>query len=460
MLYERWKEEYQKRLLTADQAAQLVKSGDWIEYGFGITSGRDFDEALAKRKDELKDVKIRCDIGAYQHFTAEADPTGEVFTWNSWHVAAFDKKHIGQNLYYIPMKFHENPYMTRHDCEPIDIAVIQVSPMDKHGYFSFGASAVSGWAMMETAKIRILEVNERMPRCLGGNQECVHVTQVDYIIESKNEPLTTIPPAKGTETDQKIAKLIMERLYDGVCIQLGIGGLPNAVGTMIAESDLKDIGVHTEMYVDAYLEMYKAGKITGAKKNIDRYKQVYAFAMGTQELYDFIDDNPGLAAYSVDYTNDPRVICQIDNFVSINACVEVDLFGQVCSESSGVRHISGTGGQLDFVEGAYKSKGGQSFICMPSTFKAKDGTVKSRIQPILTPGAIVTDPRTAVHMIVTEFGIANMKGKSTWERAEALINLAHPDFREELIQKATEFKIWRRSNKIAGTGPVDVAVGK
>jgi acyl-CoA hydrolase len=229
---------------------------------------------------------------------------------------------------------------------------------------------------------------------------------------------------------------------------------------MIAESDLKDIGVHTEMYVDAYLEMYKAGKITGAKKNIDRYKQVYAFAMGTQELYDFIDDNPGLAAYSVDYTNDPRVICQIDNFVSINACVEVDLFGQVCSESSGVRHISGTGGQLDFVEGAYKSKGGQSFICMPSTFKAKDGTVKSRIQPILTPGAIVTDPRTAVHMIVTEFGIANMKGKSTWERAEALINLAHPDFREELIQKATEFKIWRRSNKIAGTGPVDVAVGK
>lgn len=458
MLYDRWKEEYQKKLVTADQAAQLVQSGDWIEYGFGITSGRDFDEALAKRVNELKDVKIRCDIGAYQHFTAEANPEGDVFTWNSWHVSAHDKKFVGQNLYYIPMKFHENPKMTREDCVPNDIAVITCAPMDKHGYFNFGASAVNGWAMMETAKIRIIEVNQNMPRCLGGSQESVHVTQVDYIVESKNEPLTTLAPAKASPVDLEIAKLVMAKLRDGSCIQLGIGGLPNAVGTMVAESDLKDIGVHTEMYVDAYLEMFKAGKINGSKKNIDKYKQVYAFTLGSQELYDYMDNNPGLASYNVDYTNDPKVICLLDNFVSINACVEVDLFGQVCSESAGVRHISGTGGQLDFVEGAYKSKGGQSFICMPSTFKAKDGTLKSRIQPVLTPGAIVTDPRTAVHMLVTEYGIANMKGKSTWERAEALIGLAHPDFREELIQKATEFKIWRRSNKIDGA--VSAVVGE
>lgn len=458
MLIDRWKEEYQKKLVTADQAAQLVKSGDWIEYGFGITSGRDFDEALAKRVNELKDVKIRCDIGAYQHFTAEANPEGDVFTWNSWHVAAHDKKFIGQNLYYIPMKFHENPYMTRNDCDPNDIAVIQCTPMDKHGYFNFGAAAVNCWAMMETAKIRIMEVNTNMPRCLGGTQESVHVSQVDYIIESNNGPMTTLAPAKASAVEMDIAKLVMAKLRDGSCIQLGIGGLPNAVGTMVAESDLKDIGVHTEMYVDAYLEMFKAGKITGAKKQIDKYKQVYAFVMGSQELYDFMDDNPGLASYNVDYTNDPKVICLLDDFVSINACVEVDLFGQVCSESSGVRHISGTGGQLDFVEGAYKSKGGQSFVCMPSTFKGKDGTVKSRIQPILTPGAIVTDPRTAVHMLVTEYGIANMKGKSTWERAEALVGLAHPDFREELIQKATEFKIWRRSNK--SDGAISAAVGE
>ncbi len=215
----------------------------------------------------------------------------------------------------------------------------------------------------------------------------------------------------------------------------------------MAASDLKDLGVHTEMYVDAYLEMFKAGKITGARKNIDRYKQVYSFAMGSQELYDFLDDNPGLASYSVDYTNNPVVIAQIDNFVSINACIEIDLFGQVCAETVGTRHISGTGGQLDFVEGAYKSKGGQSFICLPSTIELK-GQVTSRIKPILSPGAIVTDPRTATHMIVTEYGLVNLKGKSTWERAEALVSIAHPDFRDELIAEAGKMNIWRRSNKI------------
>ncbi|NLO20641.1 MAG: butyryl-CoA:acetate CoA-transferase [Syntrophomonadaceae bacterium] len=445
-MYQKWLEEYKSKLVTADEAAKLVKSGDWVEYGFGINCARDFDEALAKRKDELWDVNIRCDIGAYQHFTSEADPSGEHFTWNSWHVAGHDKQFIGKNLYYIPMKFHENPMMTRKDCTPDNVAVIQVSSMDKHGYFNFGGSAVNNWAMMETAEITILEVNNKMPRCLGGNQECVHVTQVDYIMESRNEPIMVLGSAKPSEVETKIAEHIIGRLYDGNCIQLGIGGTPNAVGNMVAASDLKNLGVHTEMYVDAYLEMYKAGKITGACKNIDRYKQVYSFAMGSQELYDYLDDNPGLASFSVDYTNNPFVVAQIDDFVSINACIEVDLFGQVCAESVGTRHISGTGGQLDFVEGAYKSKGGQSFVCLPSTISAK-GEVKSRIRPILSPGAIVTDPRTATHMLVTEYGIANMKGMSTWQRAEALIEIAHPDFRDELIKEAEKMNIWRKINK-------------
>lgn len=441
-----WAEQYKKKLITADEAAKLVRSGDWVEYGFGINCARDFDEALAKRKDELWDVNIRCDIGSYQHFTAEADPSGEHFTWNSWHVAAHDKKFIGKNLYYIPMKFHENPMMTRKDCTPTNVAVIQCTPMDQHGYFNFGGSSVNCIAMIETARVSILEVNKNMPRCLGGNQECVHISQIDYIIESKNEPIMTLPAAPPSEIDVKIAEHIIGRLYNGNCIQLGIGGIPNAVGTMVAESDLKDLGVHTEMYVDAYLLMAKAGKITGSKKNIDKYKQVYSFAMGSPELYEYINDNPGLASFSVDYTNNPFVVAQIDNFVSINACIEVDLFGQVCSESVGTRHISGTGGQLDFVEGAYKSKGGQSFVCLPSTIETK-GVRKSRIRPILSPGAIVTDPRTATHMLVTEYGIASLKGKSTWERAEALISIAHPDFRDELIAAAEEMNIWRKSNK-------------
>ncbi len=446
-MYQKWLDVYKSKLVTADEAAKQVKSGDWVEYGFGINCARDFDEALAKRKDELWDVNIRCDIGAYQHFTAEADPSGEHFTWNSWHVAGHDKKFIGKNLYYIPMKFHENPMMTRKDCTPDNVAVIQVTSMDKHGYFNFGGSAVNNWAMMETAEITILEVNDKMPRCLGGNQECVHVTQVDYIMESRNEPIMVLGSSAPSEVETKIAEHIIGRLYDGNCLQLGIGGTPNAVGNMVAASDLKDLGVHTEMYVDAYLEMYKAGKITGSRKNLDRYKQVYSFAMGSQELYDYIDDNPGLASFSVDYTNNPFVVAQIDDFVSINACIEVDLFGQVCAESVGTRHISGTGGQLDFVEGAYKSKGGQSFVCLPSTISYK-GETKSRIQPILTPGAIVTDPRTATHMLVTEYGIANMKGKSTWQRAEELINIAHPDFRDELIKEAEKMNIWRKVNKM------------
>jgi len=443
-------EEYKRKLVSADEAVKVVKSGDWIEHAFGINGANELDKALARRKDELWDVKIRCDIGVWPHYTNEADPTGEHFYWNAWHLGGLDRKYYNQGLLsYIPMKFHECPTMTRNDCVPPNVFMATVSPMDKHGYFSFGSGCPSAWAAIEKAQYVLVEVNTNMPRVLGGNQEAIHISQVDYVVETSNPELPTLPDAEPSEVEKKIATNIIERMYDGCCLQLGIGGIPNAIGTMVAESDLKDLGVHTEMYVDAYVKMSKAGKITGAKKNIDKYKQVFSFAMGSRELYDFIDDNPGVAAYSVDYTNNPVVVAQIDNFVSINACIEVDLFGQVCAESVGTRHISGTGGQLDFVEGAYKSKGGQSFICMTSTFESKDGLV-SRIKPILTPGSIVTDPRTATHMIATEYGIANMKGKSTWERAEALVNIAHPDFRDQLIKEATEMKIWRKSNRIRG----------
>jgi len=447
-MYADVKEQYRRKLVTAEEAVKVVKSGDWLEYAFGINGANELDEALAKRKDELRDVKIRCDIGVWPHYTSEADPTGEHFYWNSWHFGALDRKYYDRGLLsYIPMKFHELPRMTKNDCSPTNVFIAMVSPMDKHGYFSLGAGAPSSLAAIQTAHHVIVEVNTNMPRVLGGNQESIHISQVDFVVEGKNPPLPTLPPVEPSKEEEMIAGHIIKNLYDGCCVQLGIGGIPNAIGTLIADSDMKDLGVHTEMYCDAYLKMSMAGKITGARKRIDRYKQVFSFAMGSRELYEFIDDNPGVVAYSGGYTNNPVIVSQIHDFVSINACIEVDLFGQVCAESVGTRHISGTGGQLDFVEGAYKSKRGQSFICMTSTFEGKNG-LTSRIKPTLTPGSIVTDPRTATHKIVTEYGVVNMKGKSTWERAEALISIAHPDFRDGLIREAEAMKIWRRSNRI------------
>jgi butyryl-CoA:acetate CoA-transferase len=441
-----WNEEYKKRLVTADTAAKIVKSGDWVEYAFGVSSSNDFDEALSKRKNELKDIKIRSAMGLFKHYTLEADPNLETFTWNSWHTAGVDRAWVNKGLYHTPMKFFEYPTLVRNNCIPTNIFVMQVSPMDKHGYFSLGINAAGAMACFETAEYCILEVNKKLPRLLGGLQECLHVTQVDYIIET-DVPVPSPAPAIPGDVEKKIAEHIIKRLRDGCCLQLGIGKVPEAVGALIAASDLKDLGVHTEMYADAFLWIYKAGKITGKYKNIDKYKQVLAFAFGSQELYDYLDDNPGLMAFNVDYTNDPSVIASLDNFVAINACVELDLYGQVCSESVGTRQISGTGGQLDFTEGAFRSKGGQAFIVTTSTKTLKDGSKVSSIAPILTPGAIVTCPRTATHLIVTEYGIADLKGKSTWERAEALINIAHPDFRDELIKQATINNIWRKSNK-------------
>ncbi|MCL2155507.1 MAG: butyryl-CoA:acetate CoA-transferase [Leptospirales bacterium] len=441
-----WNEEYKKKLVTADEAAKIVKSGDWVEYAFGVSSSCVFDEALSKRKNELKDINIRSALALHKHYTLEADPNAETFTWDSWHLSGLDRPWVGKGLYYIPMKFFEYPTMTMHNAIPINIFVVQVSPMDKHGYFSWGLNTTGSMACFETAQYCILEVNKNLPRVLGGALEHIHVTQVDYIIEADVLP-PTLSSGEPGEVDKKIAGNIINRLRDRCCIQLGIGKVPDAVGTLIAASDLKDLGVHTEMYVDAYLGIAKAGKITGRYKNRDRYKQVFSFAYGSQELYDYIDDNPGVQAFNVDYTNDPAIIASIDNFVAINACVEVDLYGQVCSESIGTRHISGTGGQLDFVEGAFRSKGGQGFVCTPSVKTLKDGTKVSSIAPILTPGAIVTCPRTATHLIATEYGVADLKGKSTWERAEVLIDIAHPDFRDELIKQATINNIWRKSNK-------------
>ena len=442
--------EYQKKLTTADEAVKVVQSGDWVDYAWCVNTPEALDKALAKRTDELFDVKVRGGILFHTPAIFEREDAGEHFCWNSWHMSGVERKMVNRGLaYYAPIRYSELPIYYRTSIEPSDVVMMQVAPMDKHGYFNFGPSASHLMAACEGAKHIIVEVNENMPRCLGGFESEIHISQVEAIVEGDNPPICELPAGgPATEIDKKVAEMIVNEIPNGACLQLGIGGMPNAVGSLIAQSDLKDLGVHTEMYVDAFVDIAKAGKITGAKKNIDRFRQAYAFGAGTKKLYDYLDDNPQCMSAPVDYTNDVRVVSKIDNFISINNAVDVDLYGQVNAESAGTKQISGAGGQMDFVMGAYASNGGKSFICLSSTFTAKDGTVNSRIRPTLANGSIVTDTRPQVHYLVTEYGMVNLKGSSAWERAEKIISIAHPDFRDQLIKEAEAQKIWRKSNKI------------
>ena len=440
---------YQQKLVTADQAVRLIESGNRIYYGEFVLFPQTLDRALALRMKEenLKDITVESVCFTRVPEAAKQTETEENLNINDWHFGVTSRNLYNQGkCAYKPITYHQGPRIIRKYGE-YDAVFLPAGPMGPRGNFNFGVCNSISSAVLDKARAIIIEVNKNIPKCLGGNQESIHISRVTHIVESDDPPLLEVPPAKPTETEITIAGHLMKEIEDGSCIQLGIGGLPNVIGEMIADSDLKNLGLHTEMMVDSCVELYEKGRITGARKVVDKYKMAYTFAMGTRKLYDFLDDNPVCASYPVNYINDPRIIALNPKVVAINNALEVDLFSQVASESVGPRHISGTGGQLDFIMGAFYSRGGKGFICLSSTYTDKQGNKKSRIVPTLNPGTIVTVPRSMVHYVATEFGIAQLKGKSTRERAEALIGIAHPCFRDELIADAERMGIWKRSNR-------------
>ena len=440
--------EYQRKRITAEAAAGLVKSGSWLDYGMSVCMPYSIDKALAARRDELEDVKIRGLLAVRPLQAVEDDPEQRAFTYMSWHLSSYERKLAERGLCsYIPMTYRNKPEIYRK-CLDVDVAFVSVAPMDAHGYFNFSLANSATRAILEAASVVVLEVNPSLPKTLGGAEECVHITEVDYLVEG--EPIAPVEllsqPASPEELT--IAGYIVEQVRDGATIQLGIGALPNAVGQALARSDVKDLGMHTEMLVDAYLDLFKAGKLTHKYKNVDRHKGVWSFCLGSRELYAWAHENPGLASYPVNYSNSPEIMGRNDNLVTINSCLEADIFGQVSSESTSSRQISGTGGQLDFVAGSFISNGGKSFLCMTSTYKDKaGGGLKSRILPAIPAGEAVTAPRSQVHQLVTEWGCVNLAGRSLWERAEAVIGIAHPQFRDDLIREGERMKLWRRSNR-------------
>jgi acyl-CoA hydrolase len=427
--------------VSAEEAAGLVESGMWLDYGAALCQPDEFDRALAARGGDLRAVKIRSCLSVRPRAVIEDDPDGEHFFWFSLHFSSYDRrKHDAGRCNYLPVNLGEIPDYYRRFIEPVDIVVLKTCPMDENGYFNFSASNLWHRAVVERAKLVIVEESRGLPYACGVDNG-IHISEVDYlIIDGDHAPAPELLNPPVTEVDTAVAGLIAAEIEDGACLQIGIGGMPNAVCSLLLESGAKDLGVHSEMLTDGIMDLYRAGLVAGARKALHPGKVVYSFSLGSSSLYAAIDRNEDLLCLPVDKTNLPHVIMQNDRVISINNTTQIDLQGQAASESDGHRHISGTGGQLQFVRGAYASRDGKSFICLASTYD-KGGVRRSRIGFDLTPGNIATTPRTDVMYVVTEYGMVNLKGKSVAERARALISIAHPDFREDLERQAYEHRL-------------------
>jgi acyl-CoA hydrolase len=423
------------RHVSAAEAAALVRPGDWIDYGVSFNQPDAFDKALAARGAELEGVGIRnCLTVRPRAVLAEADSPFHCF---NWHFSGYDRKqHDAGRVTYIPCNLGEIPHYYRRNIDRVDIAVLKATPIDAEGYFSIGPNSLWHRAVIERARILVIEASTQVPHAIGTDNR-IHISEVDYVIAGEDGPTPELPAAEPTEVDRAVARHIANEIEEHACLQIGIGGMPNAVCSLLLETGVKDLGIHTEMLNDGLVDLYLAGRAPGQAKAVEPGKISYTFALGTKKLYDTVAGNADFICHPVDFTNDPAVIARNPKAVAINNTTMIDLQGQASSESDGHRHISGTGGQLQFVRGAYASAGGKSFICLASTYERK-GVRKSRIALNLTAGNVVTTPRSDMMYVVTEYGCVNLKGKSVTERAEAIIGLAHPDFREDLSREARE----------------------
>lgn len=423
----RWEEIYKSRLTTAEKAVQHIRSGDRVVVGHASGSPEILLKAMVDNKEAYENVEIvhMVAMGPSEYCLPE---NSSHFVHNSLFAGGTSRKAIHDGRAgFTPSHFSQIPRLFTEKILPVDVTLCMVSPPDEHGFCSFGISVDYTKPAAESSKLVIAEVTPHMPRTLGD--AFIHVSKIDHIVECDSKPIVLQPP-KISEIDEKIGGYCAELINDGACLQLGIGAVPDSILGFL--KDKKDLGIHTEMFSDGVVDLVNEGVITCARKNFHRNKMVATFFMGTEKLYNFVHNNPIVEMFTVDYTNNPSIVARNDNVVSINSALQVDLTGQACSESIGYKQFSGTGGQADFIRGAAWSRGGRSILAFHST--AAKGTL-SRIVPHLDEGAVVTTTRTDIHFVVTEYGIADMRGKSVPERAKALINIAHPDFKEELSKE-------------------------
>ena len=427
-----WQQDYKNRLCSAAEALKVVKSGDRVVFAHATGEPLDLVDALVARAPELRDVEIVHMVAMGKGEYAKPQ-YAESFFHNSVFVGASTREavHAGRGDY-VPTHFHEIPNLFLKGYLPPDVVLVHLSPPDKHGFCSFGISVDYTKPAASVAKTVIAQVNPNMPRTHGDS--FIHVSKLDRIVESR-QPIIELQPPRIGPAEEAIGRHIADLVEDGACLQLGIGGIPDAV--LLFLHDKKDLGIHTEMFSEGVVDLYNEGVVTNARKNLHRDKMVATFLMGTRRLYDFVDDNPMVNMFPVSYTNDPYVIGSIDNVVSINSAIQVDLMGQVVADTMGFQQFTGICCQVDFVRGAARSDGGRAIIALPST--AKKGAV-SRIVPKISDGAAVTTMRADVDYVVTEHGVAHLKGKSLHQRAKALIDIAHPDFRDQIAEECTALR--------------------